>query len=382
MKVLFLSAWYPSRVSSFNGDFIERQAQALSLICQVSVVHVIADPQLHSRRFEIVKEQQGDYFKVVIYYRKSKLPVLAPIINKLNPFLAYFIGYRLVSKKIGKPDMVHANIISPVIIIAALIGIIKRVPWIVSEHWTRYLTSQARIPSFLQMVLKLSFAVVTVSRNLLSVLKSNHNVTGNFYVVPNVVDTDLFIPDTSKKNEKMQFLHVSSMKEEQKNISGIIRAVKKVSETRKDFHFTFVGEYQEHQVKLMADLGLTDIITYKGVLSYREVAATMKKADVLVLFSNLENLPCVMLEAFSCGIPVISTNVGGIREWLDETRGILIPRGDESALAKAMINMMDHKGQYQPEILHTLAVKQFSKDTICRHLVSIYKEASDARRYL
>ncbi len=382
MKVLFLSAWYPSRISPFNGDFIERQAQALSLMCEVSAVHVIADPLLKSRRFEVVKEQQGNYFKVIIYYRKSKLPLLALIINKLNSFLAYIIGYRLASKKIGKPDMVHANIISPVIIIAALIGIIKRIPWVVSEHWTRYLTPQGRIHPLLQVALKLSFAVVTVSRNLLSVLKNNHDVTGNFYVVPNVVDTDLFVPDTSKNNEKMQFLHVSSMKEEQKNISGIIRAVKKVSETRKDFHFTFIGEYQDHQVKMAADLGLTDMITYKGVLSYREVAATMKKAHTLVLFSNLENLPCVMLEAFSCGIPVISTNVGGIREWLDDTRGVLIPPGDESALAKAMIYIMDHKDQYHAEILHTLAVKQFSRDTICRHLMSIYKEACDARRYL
>lgn len=380
--VLFLSAWYPSRVSPFNGDFIERQAQALSLACNVSAVYVVADPQMRSRRFEIVKEQQDNYYKIILYYRKSKMPLLSPIINKLNPFLAYIIGYRFARKKFGKPEMVHANIISPVIVIAALISIIKRIPWVVSEHWTRYLTPGVRVHPLLQLVLKSSFAVIPVSRDLLNVLKTKHNVTGNFYVVPNVVDTDLFIPGNTKNKEKKQFLHVSSMKEEQKNIQGILRAIKQVSEVRNDFHFTFIGEHQDHQVKMAADLGLNDRITFRGPLPHREVAASMKLAHALVLFSNLENLPCVMLEAFSSGIPVISTNIGGIREWMNDTRGILVPPGDETKLAKAMFHIMDNTGQYASEALHTFAVRQFSKDTIARHLLSIYKESRDARRYL
>ena len=58
----------------------------------------------------------------------------------------------------------------------------------------------------------------------------------------------------------------------------------------------------------------------------------MRAADVFVLSSEFENLPVVLLEALACGLPVVATDVGGVREIVDESVGALVPPRDVPAL--------------------------------------------------
>lgn len=88
---------------------------------------------------------------------------------------------------------------------------------------------------------------------------------------------------------------------------------------------------------------------YKGILDPGEVVATLRKYDVLVLPSKArsEGYPGVILEAFSVGLPVIATNVGGIPEIVDERCGILVEPGDDEALVYAMRRLVSDQAAYQ-----------------------------------
>jgi glycosyltransferase involved in cell wall biosynthesis len=88
---------------------------------------------------------------------------------------------------------------------------------------------------------------------------------------------------------------------------------------------------------------------YKGILDPGEVVATLRKYDALVLPSKArsEGYPGVILEAFSVGLPVIATTVGGIPEIVDERCGILVEPGDEEALAHAMRHLISDQAAYQ-----------------------------------
>ena len=77
----------------------------------------------------------------------------------------------------------------------------------------------------------------------------------------------------------------------------------------------------------------------EGEKSLEEVASLMGESHAFLLFSHYENLPCVILEAFSCGIPVVSSDTGGIREHLDPSRGILVTNGAEDELERALLQM-------------------------------------------
>ena len=66
---------------------------------------------------------------------------------------------------------------------------------------------------------------------------------------------------------------------------------------------------------LLRKLGLTDIVTLLGRQSSAQVADLMRAVDLLCIPSDNEGLPNVLLEAFSCGLQVVSTDVGGIRRY-------------------------------------------------------------------
>lgn len=94
--------------------------------------------------------------------------------------------------------------------------------------------------------------------------------------------------------------------------------------------------------------GLETRVEYKGIVDPDEVIATLRNYDALVLPSkaSTEGYPGIILEAFSIGIPVIATNIGGIPEMIDERCGILVEPGDNEALVHAMHRLAEDKTTY------------------------------------
>jgi teichuronic acid biosynthesis glycosyltransferase TuaC len=90
-----------------------------------------------------------------------------------------------------------------------------------------------------------------------------------------------------------------------------------------------------------------DRILFVGACSSQEVAQWLAAANVFALPSYAEGCPKVVIEALSCGRPVIATNVGGIPELLSEKSGILIRPKDSRCLASAIETAMDRKWDEQ-----------------------------------
>ncbi len=105
-----------------------------------------------------------------------------------------------------------------------------------------------------------------------------------------------------------------------------------------------------------------------------QVANYLSNANALVLFSRYENLPCVILESFCCGLPVICTNVGGVAELITDANGILIASEDEQALHVAMKNMVDHYNSYNSEHISSMAKDAFSYEAVGRKINNVYEE--------
>jgi glycosyltransferase involved in cell wall biosynthesis len=97
------------------------------------------------------------------------------------------------------------------------------------------------------------------------------------------------------------------------------------------------------------------------------------------MFSRVENLPCVILEALSCGLPVISSDVGGIREWINDTNGVLVKPDDGAALLNALVSMLDNYSKYDRQSLHQFAVDHFSQDVIAKQFHDIYNIALNTK---
>jgi glycosyltransferase involved in cell wall biosynthesis len=95
----------------------------------------------------------------------------------------------------------------------------------------------------------------------------------------------------------------------------------------------------EHQV---ADLGIRGV-TFAGQVNQATIAQLLDRADVFISTTNYDNQPRSLLEAMAAGLPVVSTKVGGVPFLIqDRVNGILVPKGDVSRMAEAVLNIVQH----------------------------------------
>jgi len=103
------------------------------------------------------------------------------------------------------------------------------------------------------------------------------------------------------------------------------------------------GPMRQSLASLAISLGINERTHFLGPQSAPQIAAWMRRASLLVMTSINEGLPNVILEAQACGLPVVSTDVGGIHEVVNEDwKGRLTPSGDMQAWTGAAHEMLEH----------------------------------------
>jgi glycosyltransferase involved in cell wall biosynthesis len=325
--------------------------------------------------------KNGGLAEHIIYFKKS-----AGLFGRPRAFLQWNkLLKRTINKYIeehGKPGIVHVHVPLKAGLIARWIKKRYDVPYVASEHSAHY--NMGSHDDFFDRsfiyrkevaaVFKKATAVTNVSSAMGNVLKGLFNLT-NVYTINNTVDTSLFNYEASS-NRKFRFIHVSTLTESQKNLTGILGAIQKLSKGRQDFEFTIVGPASKELKGLIHSEGLENFVTLTGEISYADVSKQMKQASALVLFSRYENLPCVIIEALCCGLPVIATDVGGVNELVNENNGMLVRSEDEDGLLEKMNYMMNDYGNYDKERIAMSAQEKFSYSTIGKQFHKLYSEVS------
>ena len=104
-----------------------------------------------------------------------------------------------------------------------------------------------------------------------------------------------------------------------------------------ELHIIGEGPERQHITFTIHDLGLVDCVVLHGRQSPDEVRDQLRSADVFVLSSLSEGIANAVLEGMSCGLPVVTTDCGGMREAVtDGEEGFVIPVRDPQSMAAAL----------------------------------------------
>lgn len=393
LKVLFLPRWYPNRTDPMPGLFIERHARAVAANCQVSVLYVHPDPGLQAGQVDEVWQADEELLQLRIYYgpMSGNPGLLSQLANLCRYVRLNYHGYRAIRKRAGKPDLIHVNVLTRLGFLALLLKWATGTPYVVTEHWTRYLPHMDNYRGWLRklitrLVVKNAAAMLPVTDNLRVAMEKRGLKNANWIVIPNVVDTRMFSPAVRKDTGTLKsILHVSCFEDKQKNISGILRMLRILANERQDWVCHMVGDgiHYDRLVSMARELGLEGgQVLFHGLKENGELAEMMQSADFQLLFSRFENLPVVILESLACGVPVLSTDVGGIREHLHPEMGILIAAEDEQSLLEKVTYMLDHAGGFDKAYIRNYAQQHFSKEVIGRQIFDVYRSVTNNSRII
>jgi len=345
MHILVFPGWYPGRLDELSGDFIQRHMRAIALKCKVTVVIPVKDETIN--KVERVEAVNGNLREIYIYY-----PSLTSI-KSIDVFLSFirynYIGLKnaIAISKIHKVDLVQLYVLQKNFLLGFLLKWMLKVHYVVSEQSTFYVDGRLEKAGWLQKkvygyVLAKASAIHAVSNYLLGNISKKLNVKTSGVVIPNVVDTDLFVYNDKVVNSTITFVHVSNMVR-QKNVEGMLEAFAEVKKNGLDFRLHLVGPVPPHIPALIERLGIENNITIWGSRKYTEVADIMKESDFFVFFTRYETFGCVIIEANASGLPVIVSNLAVTRELIaDDINGLFVQNENVEELVNKISYAISH----------------------------------------
>jgi glycosyltransferase involved in cell wall biosynthesis len=208
--------------------------------------------------------------------------------------------------------------------------------------------------------------------------------------LPKGVDGDRFRPDGSDCRGTLRLRHKRVVVTVArlvpiKNLRLLLDAIAIVRARVPDVHLLIVGDGPEAGAlkQHAAFLDLADAVTHIGYIRHPDTPPFYRAADVFALSSDFDNSPNVVLEAMASGLPVVATDVGGIREFVtDGVSGAIVPPRDAAAMAAALERYL-----LTPDLARDAgaqnrlrATGDFSWRTSALRLLDVYHRVLAARR--
>lgn len=264
---------------------------------------------------------------------------------RIRRYLSFFVKVFYLSSK-DDYDLVYVHYIAHSLIPLLFIkGIIKK-PLVINAHGSDVL-SNTKLNKFIQklvssIIIKADLIVVP-SEYFKNVVMEKYEISKNrLYISPSSgVNLDIFRPSDGRSHEKFTIGYVSRI-DEGKGWNVLLNAVKIIVEKGLDNIELLIigGGSQERILKdMVSRYQLCDQVKVIGVIAHDKLYIWYNKMDVFVFPTerSAESLGLVGLEAMACGVPVIGSDIGGLKGYVETgINGELFPPGDVDALVLAL----------------------------------------------
>lgn len=161
-------------------------------------------------------------------------------------------------------------------------------------------------------------------------------------VIPNIIDLETFYPSPDSPNESVFTLVITRNLEPIYGLDTAIRALALAREAIPAIQLKIAGSgpQGEELQRLVDRLGLGSAVVFLGRLERQQIVELYHSAHAMLNPSRVDNMPNSVLEALACGLPVISTNVGGVPYIVEDGQtAMLVPRDDAQAMAQAVVKL-------------------------------------------
>lgn len=374
MHVLIISTGYPTDYVPLDGIFYKDQAEALAsegnTVGFVAINPISLKSILQHKKLNLGFSSYTEKGVNTFLYKYINIPKY-PSYCVLK---AQKIGRALIEKYIGqfgKPDIVHLHCYEAVLL-AMYVKQKYNVPFVVTEHSSRFLTNAvpASMEKYAVMAFNESSCNISVSEKFAEVLHKKYK--REFQYVPNIVDTNFYQLSSIRKPE---FTFISAgILNDNKNHSMLLKAFKLFCATGKKAKLVIAGDGPNaEKLKTQAsELGIQNDVVFSGWVTREQLAEMMQRANTFVLQSKNETFGVVLIEAMSCGLPVISTKSGGPESIINSNKIGVLCEHNEQSLFFAMQEVYDNFARYNPQEIRQEVLEHYSQKAVSEKLMKVY----------
>ncbi|MNU81073.1 Glycogen synthase [compost metagenome] len=378
MHILVISSGYPNEYEPLDGIFYRDQAEALATnkenqVAVIATVPISIKAVLKKKRwsFGANKTLRNDVRTFVYTFLNL------PKVHRYRMLKSRKEAKKLIEEYIrefGKPDLIHLHGFQ-----AGLQAIEAKkkfgIPYVITEHSTQFIDDIVApgLESFAKSIFEQADVAIAVSDPFAQIMAKRYG--REFQYIPNVVDTDVFqIASDLKENPEFTFFNAAGFVVE-KNHPMLLEAFAKVLETQPKTRLRLAGRGPNEQSakKFAAKLKIDNRVDFLGMLPRNEIVKEMQQTDAFVLSSNVETFGVVLIEALSCGKPVVSTKCFGPESIVTSPDVGILCEQNSADLASAMIQMIQNKSDYNRDVIRKYARDQFSNDAVINQLMNVYQ---------
>ena len=347
MKILQIVPYFPP----YHGGQ-EQYVYNLSkyLVKMGHEVHVITSNFPKTNKFEVIDGITVERHKCL----------MRPLRNPITP------GILCLGKKIKEYDVIHThNEHSVAAMVAAYFRKRTNVPLILTCHGQ--LIFGSKMADYFERAYSRTIGrrifniidVIVVNSNMDRdyLLSINQNISENIKVLHNAIDLDFFETVTNNTSyrdgeDKIKSIISSNSKTilfvgrliKRKGIEWLINAMDSIVNAlkRNDVLCIIVGVGEDYSYfeGLISELKLADYIYFTRSVSNKDLIYMYRNADIFVLPSLSEVCPTVVLEAMYFGLPVVATDIPGVKDHFKDV-ALLVPPKNEDELAEAIVKLLE-----------------------------------------
>ena len=298
---------------------------------------------------------------------------LGKLVNKIfrNYSLNYFVKHLL--KHNIKVSLIHAQSMFNAGVWAYQLHKILKVPYINTEHnQLSFYKVSVKKYQLIANSIKNANKNLVVSNDKIRQFAAN-GIYGEFCPVGNLIHENFIHKDVNHTNTTINFVTIGAFHpiKDQKTIFDALQIIDSKIKCQIEFKWIgYSGWGQNKTSEVNELLNQYDFINVKiltfDVLDRKQVASHLSTANLFLFTSISEGMPVSVLEALACGVPVFTTNCGGVDEIITKSNGIVFQIKDYIKLAELMLQFINKELVYDG--------KQISKNILEKFGVSVFKE--------
>ncbi len=380
MNILIIPSWYPYPDNPLAGKFFIDQAQALAK--HTSHQYFLLD--FGQNQYQITLRKHLHNLSVLRSFRSAE-PRRTRLRDNLQEIHLPHLSWSALLAKGNldrfslpddlKPDLIYALVTYPAGYLAMRLAAQLKIPYIIAEHSGPFpfphFMRRGQLSPLISQPIADADQVIAVSTALQAQILQHCGRRAK--LIPNMVDTQFFIPSSRKSSDGQLRLFSMSAFTKAKGVKDLLHALYILWRRKIAFEMVWAGdgpllaEIKKRSGKLP--------IHFTGRLNKMQARSRFQNSDLYIMPSHLESFSMVLIEAMSCGIPVVSTACGGPSDIVTRETGILCEAKNPGALAGAVIEYLQNSQNYDPLRIRAICQQNYSEAEISKRLNEAFERS-------